>query len=228
MAHITSEVTARTAVLTTKNQELEQIQQTLTQSHGQETAELRNRITALEGELSLEKEAVVAAQAALATAAAASASTGLDTVAESSRSAEDVERMEQQASLIQEQTEKIATLSSSLVSLEEERSQLQKQVQSQSEELLQKSAEVESALAAAKEATDSAATGTGNSGGIPEDDFKQCMQDVFLQAGATFLTQEELESVADEAQRATMEKVTKLHLKRLREVLRQITVSKLG
>lgn len=67
-----------------------------------------------------------------------------------------------------------------------------------------------------------------NAGRFSEDDFKTCMQDVFIQAGSAFITQDELASIDDETKRETMAQVTKVNLKRLKEILRQITVSKLS
>lgn len=67
-----------------------------------------------------------------------------------------------------------------------------------------------------------------NAGRFSEDDFKTCMQDVFIQAGSAFITQDELASIDDETKRETMAQVTKVNLKRLKEILRQITVSRLS
>jgi len=61
-----------------------------------------------------------------------------------------------------------------------------------------------------------------------DDDMKQVVQEVFVNSQSTFLTAEEVESVEDEAKRETMVQVTKLHLKRLKEVLRQISAARLG
>jgi len=61
-----------------------------------------------------------------------------------------------------------------------------------------------------------------------EDDFKQMVQEVFVNSQSSFLTADEVESVEDEAKRETMVQVTKLHLKRLKEVLRQISATLLG
>lgn len=72
------------------------------------------------------------------------------------------------------------------------------------------------------------AAAANNGGKFSEDDIKSFMQDVFVQAGAAFITAEELASVDDETKRETMAQVTKLNLKRLKEVLRQISVSMLG
>lgn len=61
-----------------------------------------------------------------------------------------------------------------------------------------------------------------------DEDMKQVVQEVFVNSQSTFLTAEEIESIDDERKRETMVQVTKLHLRRLKEVLRQISATRLA
>lgn len=161
---------------------------------------------------------IAAAREAAATAAAASVASTDDNSA--------TQALKERVSSLEQE---VASLSTQLNGSKEEVEALRASLESAKAESSSSTAgQDEAKIQALEEQIRQLQEASQNGGKFSEDDFKSCMQDIFIQAGSAFITQDELASIDDETKRETMAQVTKVNLKRLKEILRQITVSKLS
>jgi chromosome segregation ATPase len=177
---------------------------------------LQSKVTEFEAETSLLKKQLANKESEL-TAALAKVSSETSTT---SLSSVDVANNNNEEA-VQTLQEKVSALEAQLEASQQESKAAQEEIakvkNAAMEALANTRAQAQAAIAAAKEA---------NTGGISEDEFKTTIMDVYTRAQGTFITAVELESIEDEVRRETMQQVTKLHLKRLREVLKQIVSAK--
>lgn len=59
------------------------------------------------------------------------------------------------------------------------------------------------------------------------DDFKSCLQDMYNEVCESFLTDEDLEQLEDEKSKEIAKQFTKVHIKRLRDILRQTIATRI-